>query len=56
MQTIHLQATFDGEPDCVAHALFITQKKLKEENGGKDVLTDLDIFHQARSIIVAGKY
>ena len=37
------------------HALFRTQKELKEENGGRDVLSDVDVLNQSRGLIAAGR-
>ena len=37
------------------HALFRTQKQLKEENGGRDVLSDADVLNQSRGLIAAGR-
>ena len=36
------------------HALFRTQRELKEENGGRDVLSDVDVLNQSRGLIAAG--
>ena len=50
-----LKATFDGEhPECIVHSMFMSQKKLKKENGGIDVLSDRDVFNQSRGLIGAG--
>ena len=50
------QVRFDGKnPQCVMHALFRTQKELKEENGGRDVLSDVDVLNQSRGLIAAGR-
>ena len=37
------------------HALFRTQKQLKEENGGRDILSDQDVLSQSRGLIAAGR-
>ena len=33
----------------------LSQKKLKEENGGMDVFSDTDVFNQTRVLIGAGE-
>ena len=49
------QATFDGEnPECIVHSLFVSQKKLKKENGGIDVLSDRDVFNQSHGLVSGG--
>ena len=51
----YLKATFDGEnPECIVHSMSLSQKKLKKENGGIDVLSDRDVFNQSRALIGAG--
>ena len=50
-----LKDTFDGEhPECIVHSMFMSQRKLKKENGGIDVLSDRDVFNQSRALIGAG--
>ena len=51
------QARFDGKnPECVAHALLLSQEKMKNEHGGRDVISDKDVYNQSRILIGAGKY
>ena len=51
------QSRFDGEnPQCVVDALLLQQQRLRDENNGKDVLTDLDILNDSKNIIGAGKW
>ena len=52
-----LQARFDGKnPKCVADALQLAQKRVNEDHGGREVLTDIDMFNLTRVLIGAGMY